>query len=157
MLPLKTILHATDFSVEADYAFRLACSLARDHGARLVVAHVVAPAPAVAYGEMLVEPDQAALDKAWEQIRRIQPPEAAVPVQHRVEQGFAADEILRLARELPADMIVLGTHGRSGLGRLLMGSVAEQVVRKAPCPVLVVKPPLRWKQAPEPEPCGEGI
>ncbi|MCS6976002.1 MAG: universal stress protein [Gemmatales bacterium] len=153
MLALKTILHATDFSPHSEYAFRLACSLARDHGAKVVVLHVVAPHPAVSYGEMIVEPDAALVQQAWDQIRTIKSPDPAVPLEHRVEQGFAAAEIVRVAEEIKADMIVLGTHGRSGLGRLLMGSVAEQVVRKAPCPVLTVKSPVRLVETnPAPEP-----
>jgi len=57
-------------------------------------------------------------------------------------EGDVATEILRLAQETGSDLIVMGTHGRTGLARLLMGSVAEQVVRKAPCPVLTVKTPF---------------
>jgi nucleotide-binding universal stress UspA family protein len=57
-------------------------------------------------------------------------------------EGDPADEILRLAREIKPELIVMGTHGRTGLARLLMGSVAEEVVRKSPYPVLTVKPPL---------------
>jgi hypothetical protein len=63
--------------------------------------------------------------------------------------GDPASAILRVTQELPADLIVMGTHGRTGLGRLLMGSVAEQVVRKAPCPVVTVKTPLPEKKASE--------
>jgi nucleotide-binding universal stress UspA family protein len=55
--------------------------------------------------------------------------------------------ILRVAEEIHADLIVMGTHGRTGLGRLLMGSVAEQVVRRAPCPVLTMKAPFPAEQA----------
>jgi nucleotide-binding universal stress UspA family protein len=79
--------------------------------------------------------------KLWDDLRRIQSPDPAVPVEHRLAEGDSAEEILRLAQESGCDLIVLGTHGRTGLPRLLMGSVAEQVVRKAPCPVLTVKAP----------------
>jgi nucleotide-binding universal stress UspA family protein len=66
-----------------------------------------------------------------------------VPVEHQLLfVGDPAAEILRVAQAVKADLIVLGTHGRTGLGRLLMGSVAEQVVRRAPCPVVTVKAPL---------------
>jgi nucleotide-binding universal stress UspA family protein len=64
-----------------------------------------------------------------------------VNVEHQLKAGDAVAEILSMARHLPCDLIVLGTHGRTGLDRLLMGSVAEQIVRKAPCPVLTVKTP----------------
>ena len=60
----------------------------------------------------------------------------------RVHEGDPATQIVRVAQETRCDLIVLGTHGRTGLGRLLMGSVAEQVLRKAPCPVLTVKTPF---------------
>jgi nucleotide-binding universal stress UspA family protein len=64
-----------------------------------------------------------------------------VAVEQRLAEGDPAAEILHLATDTGCDMIVLGTHGRTGLDRLLMGSVAEQIVRKAPCPVLTVKAP----------------
>jgi nucleotide-binding universal stress UspA family protein len=72
-----------------------------------------------------------------------------VTVEHHLKEGDPATEILRLAEERKVDVIVMGTHGRTGLGRLLMGSVAEQIVRKAPCPVLTVRLPQR--QAPPSE------
>jgi nucleotide-binding universal stress UspA family protein len=64
-----------------------------------------------------------------------------VRVEHRLVAGDPGAEILRAAREEPCDLIVMGTHGRTGLGRVLLGSVAEQVVRRAPCPALTVKAP----------------
>lgn len=140
MLALKTILHPTDFSPRSEYAFRLACSLARDHGAKVIVLHVVIPPPAVSYGEMILDNDTVAqVDQLWETLRQIKSPDPAVTLEHRLEEGFPATEIVRVATEAGCDMIVLGTHGRTGVGRLLMGSVAEQVVRQASCPVLTVK------------------
>lgn len=65
-----------------------------------------------------------------------------VLVEHRLREGDAAAEILQVADEVGADLIVLGTHGRTGLGRVLMGSVAEAVLRRARCPVLTLKSPL---------------
>jgi nucleotide-binding universal stress UspA family protein len=70
---------------------------------------------------------------------RIQVPGSTVPIEHRLEQGNPVAEILRVAKETACDIIVMGTHGRTGLAHLFMGSVAEKVVRKATCPVLVVK------------------
>jgi nucleotide-binding universal stress UspA family protein len=64
-----------------------------------------------------------------------------VSVEYYLEEGKAVDVILRLAEELRCDLIVMGTHGRTGVGRLVMGSVAEQVVRRALCPVVTVKCP----------------
>jgi nucleotide-binding universal stress UspA family protein len=143
MLPVRNVLHPTDFSAYSDYAFRLACSLARDYGARLVVLHVATP-PVVAYGEGVLpaEPEDYQ-GRLREQLQQVVPQDPKVTVEHRLVEGEAATEILRVAAETRCDVIVMGTHGRTGLGRLLMGSVAEQVVRKAPCPVLTVKTPQR--------------
>ncbi len=144
MLPIKTILHPTDFSPSARYAFRLASSLARDHGARLVVMHVAGPAHANLYGGVpafqQLEEHERDLE---ERLRRLKPLHFKLPVEYRMEKGVPAEEILRVARETKCGLIVMGTHGRTGLSRMLMGSVAEQVLRQAPCPVLAVKSPLR--------------
>jgi nucleotide-binding universal stress UspA family protein len=142
MLPIRTILHPTDFSARSADAFQLACSLARDYGARLIVLHV--KSPVFVYGEapaMLPEPPDV-LQKLREQLAQIQPPDAGVSVQHLLKEGEAATTILHAAQEAQADLVVMGTHGRTGFSRLLMGSVAEEVVRKASCPVLTVKTPL---------------
>lgn len=144
MLQLQAILHPTDFSEHSKYAFRLACSLARDHDARLIVVHVVAT-----MGPEVVPVGEAAMHLQpegyqhilWDDLKRVQSADPTVSVDHRLVEGDPVKEILRLAQEAACDMIVLGTHGRTGLDRLLMGSVAEQVVRKAPCPVLTVKAP----------------
>ena len=142
MLAVHTILHPTDFSEHSKYAFWLACALARDYGARLVIVHVVA-APAIVYGEGVVPPNAEELRAAArEQLDGLRVPQGNVRAERRLQEGDAVTAILGVAQELHADLIVMGTHGRTGLGRLLMGSVAEQVVRKASCPVLTVKMPL---------------
>jgi nucleotide-binding universal stress UspA family protein len=144
MLPIKTILHPTDFSKHAEYGFELACALARDYGAGLILCHVKQP-PAVAFGEFGALPPEApdSLEALRDKLAAVRPadPKVAVPLRVIVE-GDPATEIARIARENKADLIVIGTHGRTGLGRLLMGSVAEVVMRKATCPVLTVKTPL---------------
>ena len=143
MLAIRTILHPTDFSERSQYAFGVACALARDYGARLIVLHV-AEVPTVASAEgVVLPPNPEELRRAaQEQLDRLPVPHANVRAERRLEQGDAVTEILRVAQEVHADLIVLGTHGRTGLGRLLMGSVAEQVVRQAACPVLTVKTPF---------------
>jgi nucleotide-binding universal stress UspA family protein len=142
MLAIRTILHPTDFSEQSRAAFALACALTRDYGARLVALHVV-PAPNFAYGEGYLPPaPEELLVEAREQLHRLEPPHGNVRAEQRLEQGDAAPEILRVAHEIDADLIVMGTHGRTGLRRLLMGSVAEQIVRKAPCPVLTMTAPF---------------
>ena len=153
MFALQTILQPTDYSEGANAAFQLACVLARDHGGRVIVLHV-APGPLANLGGMdavppvPVEHDYAALMK---ELRKIQSPFPEVKVTHLLAEGISFEEILRAAGDTACDLIVMGTHGRTGLGRLVMGSVAEQVVRKALCPVLTVKMPVAKKVS---EACG---
>lgn len=143
MLSIQTVVHPTDFSDPSRNAFELACALARDYGARLIVLHVVAPWPALASGVPVPPPDPGVQQReAKEQLDRLEVPHADIRAERRVEVGDPAEVVLRVAREVGASLIVLGTRGRSGLGRLLMGSVAEQVVRAAECPVLTVTAPI---------------
>lgn len=142
MLNIRTILIPTDFSDAADAAFHLACSLARDHGSRLEILHVVTPAT-VAYTEgVMLPPTEDIKDELWAKLDTIKPTEASIELSRHMIEGEPATEILRVAKETNSDLIVMGTHGRRGLTRLLMGSVAEEVVRKASCPVLTVRVPL---------------
>jgi nucleotide-binding universal stress UspA family protein len=142
MLPIRTILHPTDFSKQSELAFRTACSLAKDHGAELHVLHVI-PSPLIGYieGPMPVVPPDVQT-QLREKLNRLRPESGEVRVTHRLVEGAPVDEILHMAKEIGCDVIVLGTHGRSGVGRVLLGSVAEGVVRKAPCPVLTIKTPV---------------
>ncbi len=73
-------------------------------------------------------------------LHEVQPSDRSIEVERRLVEGSAADALVRLADELKCDLIVMGTHGRSGLPHVLLGSVAEKVVRKAGCPVLTVRP-----------------
>lgn len=142
MLAIKTILHPTDFSERSEPAFRLACALARDYGARLVVVHVEA-FPSVLYGEGIALPVSAVDQQALkDELLRVKSPDARVVVEHRLFKGDAAAEIVAAAEDTKADIIVMGSHGRTGLARMVLGSVAEKVMRRAPCPVVTVKPPL---------------
>jgi len=78
-------------------------------------------------------------DPETTKVKAVVPPDPNVKYEHRLVMGIAADDIVRLANEEQADLIVIGTHGRTGLKRVLMGSVAESVMRLATCPVLIVK------------------
>jgi nucleotide-binding universal stress UspA family protein len=139
MYSIQTVLHPTDFSDRSRYAFQLACSFARDYGARLTILHV-AEALHIVHGEGVLPLNLEEMRiAAQEQLDQFQVPHANVRAERRLEQGDAVAEILRVAQEIHADLIVMSTHGRTGLGRLLMGSVAEQVMRQAPCPVVIVK------------------
>ena len=150
MLPVKTILHATDFSENSAFAFRLACALARDYGARLVILHAATPSLGLYNQGLYLPAPEGTLESLHEQLLQLQPHDSSIVTEHRLEEGEPVPTILMVAKEIVADVIVLGTHGRTGLGRFLMGSVAEEVVRKAPCPVLTVKHPVPLRK-PEPE------
>ncbi len=145
MLSIQTILHPTDFSDSSRYAFEMACSLAKENKARLILLHVMPPS----VDPLMTQPPPNPLLPAESQeslkgrFTWPQPTDPAVRVEHRVTEGDAPMEILRPAQALPCDLIVMGTHGRTGLSRLLAGSVAEEVLRNATCPVLAIKTPLR--------------
>jgi len=154
MSSIQTIVHPTDFSDNSDYAFRTACSLAKDHQACLVLFHVVPPLVAPIMPEPAPDPmvsaDSQECLRRWHFIWP-EPPDPSVRIEHRVAEGIASKEILRMAQTLKCDLIVMGTHGRTGLDRLLTGSVAEEVLRKASCPVLVVRMPPPQASVPRAE------
>jgi nucleotide-binding universal stress UspA family protein/quercetin dioxygenase-like cupin family protein len=144
MPTIQTILHPTDFSETSRFAFQLACTLAKDYQACLLLFHVI-PAPV---GCILPEPAPNPLQDAESQeplkhrhFAWPKPLDPEIRVEHRVAEGDALPEILRLAKAERCDLIVMGTHGRTGLSRFLDGSVAEELVRRAACPVLVVRTP----------------
>jgi nucleotide-binding universal stress UspA family protein len=148
----QVILHPTDFSVSSEAALRAARTLARNLGARLVVVHV-APVAVVMGGTMAAEIDpQYDLDLLEAIRHRLDGPDLEYPMETRLVQGLEPEEILRVAREVSSDLIVMGTHGRTGMGRLLMGSVAESVLARADCPVMVVKSFQRAADAPSGQP-----
>lgn len=135
----KKILFPTDFSRSSDAGLQYATVLARDTGATLLIAHVEEPPAAYGGGEMyygILEPDNSEL---WRMLREVKPTDPAVAFEHRLLRGDPAGEVVQLAEDEQVDMIVMGTHGRTGFKRLLMGSVAEAIVRRATCPVLCLK------------------
>jgi nucleotide-binding universal stress UspA family protein len=140
MLPIHTILHATDFSEQASNAFGLACALARDYGARLIVLHVY-PTPVLPTidGPPIPVSMEFPREETLAELRKIRPADPALAVKHALLVGDPTYEILQAAERFKADLIVMGTHGRGGLSRLVMGSVAEAVGRQANCPVLTVR------------------
>jgi nucleotide-binding universal stress UspA family protein len=135
----KTIVFPTDFSTASDAALEHAATLAKSMGATLLIVHVEEPPLAYGGGELyygIPEPDSERILKMLEDVK---PKDPSVPFTHRLSMGDPAGEIVRIATDEGAELIVLGTHGRTGVTRLLMGSVAEVVVRRAPCPVLVYR------------------
>ncbi|GIX03617.1 MAG: universal stress protein [Planctomycetaceae bacterium] len=143
MLKFRTILVPVDFSPVSETALEVAHALARDHQGRMVLLHVAIP-PAPAH-EVYVPPEELTrlAQQAREQLEHWAHKYLDVPTDTRVMAGEPGPAIVSLAGELSADLIVMGTHGRTGLMRLLMGSVAEWVLRHAPCPVLTVRPHTR--------------
>jgi len=139
MMHINTILHPTDFSDIADQALQVARSLARDHGAKLVLINVPpAPPPMEHY---VPQAEFAGwVEEAERQLDRLAHSITDVPVELCVHTGDPGAAILEAADQHHAELIVMGTHGRRGFTRLLMGSVAEHVVRNAHCPVLTIKP-----------------
>jgi nucleotide-binding universal stress UspA family protein len=135
------IVFPTDFSSYSAAALEQAASLARDTGAKLLIVHV--EEPPVVYGDVdlnyhLQPSNREELTAA---LARVAPAAGDVKVEHHLLSGSPADEIVRFAADQRADLIVMSSHGRTGLSRLLMGSVAEAVVRRANCPVLTFKQP----------------
>ena len=155
MLTIHKILHPTDYSDLSGPAFEMACSLARDFGAELVICHVSPPPIAAVANGMLVDIPTGEAEQMTARLEKVKPDDPRLPVTHQLLRGDPAAEIARFATDAGIDLIVIGTHGRGGLSRLLMGSVAEHVLRKAPCPVVTVKAhPMAEKAkstAPQPE------
>lgn len=144
MNAIKTILHPTDFSKPAMAAFDVACMLAGALSAKLVLLHVrplpIAPLP----GEILPPAETATELETSLRMRldALVPRDPKIAVERFLLLGDEAAEIVDTANETGCDLIVMGTHGRTGVTRLLMGSVAEKVSRKAPCAVVTVKSKL---------------
>lgn len=147
-MQIRSILLPTDFSECGNFARSYAASLARKFGASIIAVHVIEPmVPTVGYSGM-TEPlpiadiaDQLETSAERELPRLAECEECVgLEIEEVIVHGEAAAEIVRVAKERDADLIVLSSHGRTGLGRILFGSTAEAVVRHASCPVLVVKP-----------------
>ena len=139
---VRSILVPTDFSPTSDAAFHYAAQMALSLGARLYLMHV--PGKTGEHFEAnfpLGRFETATRERlssflTTEELERLRP-------EYALRVGVPAEEIVRYADACDADLIIMGTHGRGGLAHALMGSVAEQVVRVAPCPVLLVRAPKR--------------
>jgi nucleotide-binding universal stress UspA family protein len=144
----KKIVFPTDFSHCSDAALEYATSLARESNGVLLIVHAEEPTVAYGGGEMyygILEPDYHELQRM---LHEIKPTDPNVAFEHRLLRGGTspASKIVRFAKEENADLIVMGTHGRTGIGRVFLGSVAEAVVRRALCPVLIMKQAVRSSQ-----------
>ncbi len=146
MKHFRKILATTDLSPESLSTVRYAVHLAKAQNASLVVLYVPA-LPLAIYPDALVSIDLAAIadeiDRAArKQLERwVKPHARHLPIKALVRRGVVVHEtISAVAKEVGANLIVMATHGRKGLGHAILGSVTERVLRDAPCPVLVVKP-----------------
>ena len=143
-MAIRRILVPTDFSADADAAFDYALEFARKFDASVHLLHVVEdPLAAGMWSSAVYTAEIAGLQvnlvhDAEERLRR-SVPDAASSVSTEVRTGNAAREILKVAQERNADLLVMGTRGRTGIAHIMMGSVAERVVRLAMCPVLTLK------------------
>lgn len=146
---IQSILLPTDFSDCGNFALSYAASLARTFKASIICLNVIEPiVPTVGYSGMTEPLPIADIAEQLEDTAERELPKlaecdecAGLSVEELVVHGEAASEIVRVAKERKVDLIVISSHGRTGLGRILFGSTAEAVVRHATCPVLVVKPP----------------
>lgn len=150
----KRIVCAIDFSAPSRAALVQAAELA-SRGAELTLVHVqeipavrrqlgMLPNPPLAY--------EAEVDEAWKQLKRAGTEAEAIahsPVPLVMLEGSPVDEVVRVARDHRADLLVVGTHGRTGVRRAVLGSVAEQIVRRAGCSVLVVRPEALVEERPD--------
>jgi nucleotide-binding universal stress UspA family protein len=141
MLPIRKILHPTDFSDHSRAAFDLACALARDYGAELLILHVNRATPIYAPDGIVVGVPVEEPFELLGKLAHLKHEDPSIKVEHKLVDGDPAEQIVKAAAGM--DLIVLGTHGTTGLARLLMGSVAESVLRNAPCPVLTVRTPFK--------------
>jgi len=135
------ILFATDFSKQSSTALPFALSIAHKYGSKIFAAHVITP-PAL--GNLTMIEVQAlaaqAVREAHEYIHEIKQRLGAIPHEALVRRGEIWEELSTVVKECKIDLIVLGTHGRAGVSKFLMGSVAERIFRQSTCPVLTVGP-----------------
>jgi universal stress protein A len=142
---MKTILHPSDFSAVSRPAFNKAIELAKRDRATLALLRVITPVIPVAGGNV-PRSTYKALDAAATRLARKRMEElveqaraAGVKTTLTIAEGRPADRIVRAARTTHADLIVMGTHGRTGFSRFVLGSVAARVIALSPCPVLTVR------------------
>jgi len=150
MIQMQTILLPTDGSDCSTKAATYALSFAKQYGARIVALHVIDQRWEEQSRAVLTEMGQDLTQKIRvgyeEEARRIVAhvveagTDVGVSIEPRVIVGVPFEEIVRVGREISADLIIMGTHGRTGMSHLFLGSVTEKVIRRAPCPVLTVRP-----------------
>ena len=142
MITLKKILVPTDFSEHSNKALLYGAELAAKFGAELHLLHAIEMTPLM-YGEGAYIPPEMEIDRENAAVKQLDDLHVAatsdVKVVRKVQHGHPFVEIVRYARENDIGLIVVATHGRGAIAHMLLGSVAEKIVRKAPCPVLTVR------------------
>ncbi len=147
-ISVKNILYATDFSATSEAALPYASAIARRFGSTLHIAHVVSDASIllttggvdyVSVGALYEDADSTAKAKIHSVVNRL----GSIPCRSHVRHGPVWTSLSEIVPANEIDLIVLGTHGRTGLGKLVLGSVAEDILRHSPCPVLTVGPKVR--------------
>lgn len=147
LLPFKKIMSPTDFSKPSEIALQSAIELAGHFSSELLLVHVLAPlsaAPtmtghsAISFSEIMNEMRTSTENLLNHMVENKIP--ASIHAQPRMLEGLAAEEIARCAKEENVDLIVISSHGKSGLKRLMFGSVTDKVMRIAGCPVLIISP-----------------
>ena len=139
----KRIMCPIDFSDYSDVALGYASQLASESGARLYVIHVDDSQVPYDAGFAGYVPAPNESERITEALHAKRPTVEGVPCEHHLLIGHPADAIVEFAKAHDIDLIVMGTHGRTGVSRLLMGSVAEAIVRRSECPVLTIKQPAK--------------
>jgi nucleotide-binding universal stress UspA family protein len=146
MSRIRRVMHPTDFSRASTPAFKRAVEMAKGNHAELLLVHVMVPAVPL-MGDGYVSPkvyedlETAARSAAQKQIRKLvdRAKQAGARVKGLLLEGVAHERIAQAARSRKADLVVIGTHGRTGFAKLFLGSVASRVLAVSPCPVLTVR------------------
>ena len=138
-MKMERIMVPVDFSSYGDAAIAFASTLAKESGATLDLVHVYEEPFAYTDESSTVPPADLGDDRT--RLEAVRPDDPEVSFQHEFLIGHPADKIVEYAGDRQVDLIVMATHGRTGLARLLMGSVTESVLRRAPCPTLTVRMP----------------
>jgi nucleotide-binding universal stress UspA family protein len=144
---IRRILHATDYSKASERALGEAVDLAKQNNSELLIVHVIEPVAPYVTGEDFAAADlyvkleestkqeaQNSMAKLMQRLERLR-----IKTKSLLLRGSAHDQIVKAAKNRKADIIVIGTHGRTGLSKLFMGSVASRVISTAQCPVLTVR------------------
>ena len=143
-MKLSTILAGADVSVPSDHAIDRAAALAAQHGAKLILVHAVADAPASDDKDVALQLGEVTAAMQMEVTRRLTAKveelrAQGIETEIETPQGPAGEVVAQVARDRAVDLIVVGTHGHTGISRFLLGSVATAILRHAPCDVLVCR------------------